>query len=606
MVYLISSEQRAILDDLIAALQLANAAKQFRQGKMDARSDYVSKNEFGTLTTAFNLMAETVQTQLHISDQAARMSGILAFRQIQNLTAQLEQQNSELEIQRQKIATQANDLSHQNSELEMQKQQMKTESSPQSSDVDYSRKWHTMAAVGTGVFLATVDGSIINVSLPTLVRSLNTEFAVVQWVVLSYLLTITCTMAGIGRLGDMVGKKSIYVLGFVVFTLGSVLCGLSPTVNWLVTFRILQAIGAAMTMALGAAIITEAFPLAERGKAMGIIGTIVSAGIVTGPALGGLILGVLSWRWIFFINLPIGILGTILALRFLPDFKPKGGQQFDIQGAFTLCSSLLSLLLGLTFGQQQGFSHPLVYVLTSFGIMLLAVFVFIEHKVKQPMIDPQLFTNRIFSVNLTTGIISFIALGGTVILLPFYLENILEFSPMKVGLLMGIIPLMLGITSPFSGTLSDLISSRKITMVGLVVMLIGYLSASTLSQETTALSYGIRIFAIGAGIGIFMSPNNSAIMGAAPRHQLGIVSGMMAQSRTLGQTIGVAVIGAIWAGRTLLYAGEIDRESATLAPVQAQISGMQDAFFTAAALVALALLLNFRAYLQETSESSDI
>ncbi len=469
--------------------------------------------------------------------------------------------------------------------------------------VDYSRKWHVMAAVGTGVFLATVDGSIINVSLPTLVRALHTEFAVVQWVVLAYLLAITCSMAGIGRLGDMVGKKSIYMLGFVVFTLGSALCGLSPTVNWLIAFRVLQAIGAAMTMALGAAIVTEAFPPEERGRAMGLIGAIVSVGIVTGPTLGGLILGLLSWRWIFYVNLPVGILGTLLAYRFLPNFRPSGRQKFDLLGSLSLCFGLLLLLLGLTIGQQQGFLQALVYSLVGGGLILLVIFVFIENKVGQPMVDPKLFKNTIFRVNLTTGFISFVALGGTVILLPFYLENILGFPSMKVGLLMGIIPVMLGITSPFSGSLSDRIGSRKITLTGLAAMLLGYLAASTLTQDTTLVGYAGRICLIGAGIGIFMSPNNSAIMGAAPPRQLGIVSGMMAQSRTLGQTVGVAVIGAIWAGRTLFYAGAGRREGATLAPIQAQVSGLHDAFCTAAALIAFALLLNILAYIQETRRS---
>lgn len=480
---------------------------------------------------------------------------------------------------------------------------MKTKITPGSGVRDYDRKWHVMAAVGTGVFLATVDGSIINVSLPTLVRTLHTEFAVVQWVVLAYLLTITCTMAAIGRLADMVGKKTIYMLGFVIFTLGSALCGLAPTVNWLITFRVLQALGAAMTMALGAAIVTEAFPPEERGRAMGIIGAIVSIGIVTGPTLGGLILGVLSWRWIFYVNLPVGFIGILLAQRYVPAFKPGGRQKFDVLGALSLCFSLLLLLLGLTLGQQQGFFQALIYFLMAGGMLLLAIFVVIEHRVAQPMIDPKLFSNSIFSTNLTIGVISFIALGGTVILLPFYLENILGFPSMKVGLLMGIIPVMLGITSPFSGTLSDRIGSRKITMVGLVLMLTGYLAASTLNQDTTALGYIFRVFTIGAGIGMFMSPNNSAIMGAASRTQLGIVSGMMAQSRTLGQTVGVAVIGAIWAGRTLFYAGSADSTGgASLAPVQAQISGMHDAFYTAAFLIIVALLINIRAYIKEARQ----
>ena len=482
---------------------------------------------------------------------------------------------------------------------------MKAENIPNPEAVDYSRKWHAMAAVGTGVFLATVDGSIINVSLPTLVRSLDTEFAVVQWVVLAYLLTITCTMAGIGRLADMMGKKTIYMLGFVVFTVGSALCGVSPSVNWLITFRILQAIGAAMIMALGAAILTEAFPPEERGRAMGMIGAIVSVGIVMGPALGGVILGLLSWRWIFYVNLPVGIVGTLMALHYLPDFKPRGGQQFDVLGALTLCVGLLLVLLGLTFGQQQGFTYPQVYLLLMPGLLLLMGFVIIENKVAQPMIDPKLFTNPLFSVNLTAGFISFVGLGGTVILLPFYLENIMGYPSIKVGLLMGIIPVMLGVTSPLSGTLSDRIGSRRITMTGLLVMLIGFLAASTLDQDITLLGYGARVFAIGAGIGIFMSPNNSAIMGAAPRNQLGIVSSMMAQSRTLGQTVGVAVIGTIWAGRTLYYAAGAGGASggATLAPVQAQILGLHDAFRTAAILITIALLLNTRAYYQESRKA---
>src|SRR5262245_40098666 len=170
--------------------------------------------------------------------------------------------------------------------------------------VDYSRKWYVMAAVAMSIFLATLDGSIVNVALPTLVRDLNTNFATVQWVVLAYLLTQATLLLGIGRLGDMIGKKPIFNAGFVVFTVGSVLCGLAPSVYWLIGFRVVQAIGAAMTLALGAGIMTEAFPAKERGKALGLIGTVVSVGVVLGPTLGGIIIEAASWHWIFFVNLP--------------------------------------------------------------------------------------------------------------------------------------------------------------------------------------------------------------------------------------------------------------------------------------------------------------
>jgi EmrB/QacA subfamily drug resistance transporter len=465
--------------------------------------------------------------------------------------------------------------------------------------VDYRRKWHAMAAVGVGVFLATVDGSIINVSLPTLVKALNTEFAVVQWVVLGYLLTITTSMLGIGRLADIVGKKNIYMLGIVVFTVGSALCGLAGSVYWLIAFRILQATGAAMIMALGAAILTEAFPPQERGKAMGMIGSIVSVGIVVGPTLGGVIIGALSWRWIFYVNLPIGILGTIMVARNLPDIKPAGQQRFDYLGALTLCLSLLSLLLGLTFGQQRGFVSPLVGLMIGLWLVLLIIFIRIEKKVVQPMIDLKLFNNMLFSINLVTGFISFVGLAGVMILIPFYLENILGFEITRVGLLMGIVPVMLGITAPFAGTLSDHAGTRRITVIGLAIMLVGYLTAGTLSGNTSAWGYLIRMFVLGLGIGTFISPNNSAIMGSASRRQLGIVSGFMAITRTLGQTVGVAAMGAVWAGRTAFYAGGRMQSGATQAPPEAQVAALQDTFHVSAVLLAVALLLGFWAYVKE-------
>jgi len=466
-------------------------------------------------------------------------------------------------------------------------------------EVDYRRKWHAMAAVGVGVFLATVDGSIINVSLPTLVRSLDTEFAVVQWVVLGYLLTLTTFMLSIGRIADIVGKKTIYMLGFVVFTVGSALCGLAVSVYWLIAFRVLQAVGAAMIMALGAAILTEAFPPEERGKAMGMIGAIVSVGIVIGPALGGVIIGTLSWRWIFYVNLPVGVLGTILVARNVPDFKPAGQQRFDYLGALTLCLSLLTLLLGLTFGQQQGFFTPIFGLMIGLWLLLLIIFIRIETKVSQPMIDLKLFGNMLFSINLATGFISFVGLAGVMILMPFYLENILGYKITHVGLLMGIVPVMLGITAPFAGALSDRAGTRRITVIGLAIMLVGFLAAGTLTQNTSAWGYLIRMSILGLGIGTFISPNNSAIMGSASRRQLGVVSGFMAVTRTLGQTVGVAVMGAVWAGRTAFYVGARMQSGATLAPPEAQVAALQDTFHAAAVLLAAALLLGIWAYVHE-------
>lgn len=469
----------------------------------------------------------------------------------------------------------------------------------QEESVDYGRKWYVMAAVAMGVFLATIDGSIVNVALPTLVRAFETEFPVVQWVVLAYLLTVTTLMLSVGRLGDMIGKKPLYLAGFVIFTVGSVLCGLSPTVYWLIGFRVLQAVGAAMLMALGLAIVTEAFPPSERGKALGISGSMVSIGIVVGPVLGGLLIGALSWHWIFFVNLPIGIVGTWMVVRFVPALNPPGGQRFDLPGALALLISLLALMMALTLGQRMGFSDPRILALFAAWLVALAAFVAIELRSQQPMIDLTLFRNRLFDINLITGFIVFVCMSGTIVLMPFYLENVLGYDPRSVGLLLAIVPIAVGIAAPLSGALSDRLGTRPITVIGLATLVAGFYAISTLSTQTTAVGYVLRFLPIGIGIGIFQSPNNSAVMGAVPRTRLGVASGLLSVTRTLGQSTGIAALGALWASRVAYHAGSGLPAGATAAPAAAQVAGLNDTFTVAVILVGLALALAAWGLVQE-------
>jgi EmrB/QacA subfamily drug resistance transporter len=465
--------------------------------------------------------------------------------------------------------------------------------------VDYGRKWYVLAAVSMGIFLSTIDSSIVNVALPTLVRDLNTDFATVQWVVLAYLLGLATLLLSMGRLGDMIGKKPVYITGFVIFTIGSVLCGLAPTVHWLVLFRVVQAIGASMIMALGMAIVTEAFPPNERGKALGISGTVVSIGVVIGPTLGGLILDVLSWHWIFFVNLPVGIVGTLMVLRLVPALKPKGRQRFDLPGALTLFTSLLALLLGLTLGQRLGFDQAPVLVLFGAALVLLAAFVTIELRSSQPMIELGLFRNTLFSVNLVTGLATFVAMGGTIILMPFYLENVLGYGPRQVGLLMATVPLALAVVAPISGAMSDRIGTRPITVLGLLAMLLGFFAMTTLAPGTTTPGYILRFLPVGVGMGIFQSPNNSAVMGAVPRERLGVASGLLSITRTLGQTMGIAVLGALWASRVLFHAGAAAVAGATAAPAADQVAGLHDTFVAVMGLLAVASALSLWGLIKE-------
>jgi len=475
-------------------------------------------------------------------------------------------------------------MSHANDEL-------RSEPAESIQTVNYQHKWLVMLATGMGIFLSTIDTSIVNVALPTFVEYFDTTFPTVQWVVLSYLLTVTTLMLSIGRLADMLGKKRIYNSGFLVFISGSLLCGLSQSVEMLIISRVVQAIGAAMIMALGMAIVTEAFPPNERGRALGINGAIVSIGIIIGPSIGGLILDQFPWRWIFLVNLPVGLIGTLLVHKFVPNYKPVGGQIFDLPGAVTMFVGLLSFLLALTIGQRLGFTHYSVMILFVVFILCLIVFIRIETLAAQPMIDLNIFRSKLLTINLITGLMTFFSMGGITLLMPFYLQNVLDLPLREIGLLMIVTPISMGMIAPISGRLSDRYGSRPIVLIGLGFLILGYLGVSTLSVDSTWLDYIIRFVPIGIGMGTFQSPNNSAVMGSAPRNRLGVVSSMLSVTRTLGQTMGVAVLGAIWSGNVFSHAGKIYVEGATAAEPLAQVLGLRDTVFIVIGLLSIAFML---------------
>ncbi|MFQ5553876.1 MAG: DHA2 family efflux MFS transporter permease subunit [Acidimicrobiia bacterium] len=454
--------------------------------------------------------------------------------------------------------------------------------------VDYRNRYWVLLAIGMGIFLGTIDGSIVNAALPTLVEELDTGFASVQWVVLAYLLTQATLVLSIGRLGDMIGKKRIYTAGFGLFTVGSVLAGLAPGVELLVMFRILQAIGSAMIFALGFAIVTEAFPPSERGRALGINGAVVSVGIAIGPALGGILIESLSWRWIFFVNLPVGIIGIWTAHRFIPDTPPPGKQRFDFPGAAAFFFGLLALMLALTLGQDVGFASPAILALFATALAGLVTFVLIELRVLQPMLDLTLFRNRLLTINLITGWMVFVGIAGLIFLLPFYLQQVLGYGPRALGLLLGIAPVALGVVAPISGALSDRIGQRPVIVVGLAVLVVGYLVAATLNETSTIPHFAAAAVPIGVGIGVFQSPNNSAVMGSVPRERLGVMSGSLTITRIVGQLSGIAILGTLWAARVGGSGGGSDPTSA---PATAQVTGLRQTMLVIAALSLVALVL---------------
>ena len=466
-------------------------------------------------------------------------------------------------------------------------------------------KWYVMAAVIMGTFLATIDGSIVNVSLPVMVTELHSNFVTMQWVILAYLVTVTTLMLSIGRLADMIGKKPLYTAGMVVFTIGSMLCGLSPTVTLLIAARVLQAIGAAMIMAIGTAIVTEAFPPEERGRALGINGLMVSLGIIAGPTVGGIIVQSLSWHWIFFVNLPVGIIGIFLVLRFVPNLRPKGGQRFDFFGAVTLFACLMSFLVALSIGQTMGFTAWPVLLLFALFVALLYVFIRVEMASPQPMMDLTLFRSILFSINLITGFLTFVASSGILLLMPFYLENVLRLDPMSTGLLMAVSPLVVGFIAPFSGSLSDRFGTRSMTAIGLGFIVISYITISTLTVVTTPLGYALRYAVMGIGVGMFQSPNNSAVMGAVPRDRLGVASGLLSITRTAGQVVGISVLGAMWSGFVAAQGASADTiGGVTSATPAVQTLALRQVLVYVVVMMTLAMLLSIWALWKERSTLS--
>ncbi len=455
-----------------------------------------------------------------------------------------------------------------------------------------------MATIGSGVILATIDGSIVNIALPTIRTDLDTTFRMVQWVPIGYLLVIAGLTLGTGRLGDILGKKRIYTVGFVVFTLGSMLCGLAPSIGFLIGFRLIQALGAVMILALGAAILTEAFPPNERGKALGFIGTFVSIGIVTGPAVGGLLISALDWRWIFYVNLPVGIIGTLLAIRFVPNLPPAPGQKMDYRGAALLSITLLSLAFALTRGQDAGFFDGTNLMLYAVVVAGVAGFIALERRLESPMIRLDIFRNPLLSVSIITGFITFVVLSAVFLLMPFYLEGVLGFDVRTVGLLVGAGPLVLGVISPMSGALSDRIGVRRLTLAGLVILSVTYLALRSLDVNTEWWQYVLLAIPIGVGVGVFQSPNNSAIMGTMPREYSGVAAGILSITRLMGQIVGFALLGSFWASRVLANTGTpvVD---ATRAPAAAQVAGIHDTFLLGFVLMAVAAMLGFWGFRKE-------
>ncbi|MGH4050826.1 MAG: MFS transporter [Clostridium sp.] len=412
---------------------------------------------------------------------------------------------------------------------------------------NYKNRWLILFIVVMVTFMCTLDSSIVNVALPVMAKSLNVTSAGIQSVVTSYLIIISALILVFGRLGDMLGKTKVFKFGIAIFTIGSLFCGVTSSLSILVIARVIQAIGAAATMANSQGIITGVFPSSERGKALGITGTFVALGAMVGPAIGGFIVDASSWEYIFLINVPIGIITLFYGVKILPKAHKTEKVKLDGAGAILFIFFIVPLFVALGKGQEIGFTQPTVLLGFLIAIISFTAFIIVEKRLKNPLLQLEIFQNKLFSLSIFCGFISFVSLFCSIIIQPFFLQDVLEYSPAFTGLILMIAPLVLAVVAPVSGHLSDKIGSEILTFIGLVVTSLGLILMSTLNEQTSLISMVFFIVVMSLGNGLFQSPNNSLIMSTVPRDKLGIAGSINGLVRNLGMVCGIAL------STTLLY-----------------------------------------------------
>ena len=402
-------------------------------------------------------------------------------------------------------------------------------------------KWKVLLIICVGIFMSTLDGSILNIANPTIADDYSVSMQNIQWVVTGYMLVITSTLIFFGKLGDRIGSHKIYTGGFLIFALGSFLCSISPSFYFLVAARVLQAFGASMLMANGMGIVSNFFPANERGKALGITGSMVGIGNMTGPSLGGFLVASFGWPFIFLINIPIGIAGYYFASRYLPQqITHNIKQKFDYIG--TVLFAVFAVLLVTSLTQTEGINIIILLI----SVLCLFAFWLYEKRILFPMLDFDLFKIKAFLYGNILGIFAYTSQTFITFLIPFYLERLLLFSPAYSGLLMTIPPVTLAITAPIAGSLSDKYGSSKLTSISFSILFCAHLLLSGLGENVSIYYLIFALLLVGFGMGLFGSPNNSSILGSIPSHKTGYAGGFISTIRNFCFSIGIALSASLF------------------------------------------------------------
>jgi len=459
-------------------------------------------------------------------------------------------------------------------------------------------KYWVFGALAIGIFASVVDHGSVNVALPTIASHFQTDLPTIQWVVIIYALTIAALLLPMGRLSDLVGRKKIYIFGIIVLAIGASLSGLSTSLEMLFPSRILQGVGAAMTQGTGMAIVTSVFPANEKGRAIGMFMTMVGVGAIAGPAIGGMAVDLFDWRVVFFLTLPLNIIGAVATIWVMRGWTPvqeARRDKFDWLGAALSTGVLVALLLAMTTGNKAGWTS--LPIMAAFGgaIGMLGTFIWWELRADAPMLDLRLFKGRTFSLGVSAAFLTFLGSSAVLFIMPFYLQNVLGYSAKAAGFVVVPGAICMAIMGTVSGVLSDRFGWRPFTVGGLASSATGLLILSFVKEDSSIWMVVPAMMLMNTGMGIFYSPNSSSVMNAVGMAKYGVVSGFLNLIRNAANVTSIAFATIIVTATMASMGHEPNLEAVRSGPEgvgHAFTVGLRYAFLTMMGIVLLSMVLS--------------
>lgn len=463
-----------------------------------------------------------------------------------------------------------------------------------------SYKWWVFAAIAIGTFVSVVDSGSVLVALPEIEEHFGSDLPTVQWVVVGNALAISALILPMGRLGDIAGRKWVYIGGLAIFVAGSLLAGLAFNLPWLISAKVFQGFGSAMIQGNGMATVISSFSGAERGKALGTHMSVVGSGAIAGPAIGGLLVASFGWQSVFFVNVPAGVLTILITWLVM---RPAGNGtseeraagRFDWPGAALSAGALLVFLLVVSNGHRLGWSSPPVLVGAAATASLLAGFVWWELRTSSPMLELRLFKRKLVAIGAAAAWLSFMGMSSSRFMMPFYLQRVLEIGPRDVGLLLIPPALCMVLLGPVSGRLSDRFGWRALTVSGLALSMGASIAiAVNLTESSSVVFIVLMLMAQSAGMALFNSPNQSSLLSAVERNQYGVVSALTQLIRNSANVTSIAVATTVVVVTMGTYGVEPSLDAVSPAVADAFVAGLRWAFILMAAMlltgVALAVI----------------